>query len=332
MERSKGAASPDYSTNNRMTGTKEKISSLIKQKALDLGFSACGIARAEPLTRESVVFRQWLNNGRHAGMKYLSRNVEKRFDPTLLNEWARSVIMLAFNYFPGHDIGPASSLRISKYAYGKDYHEVIRAKLKHLVRDVEEETGGITARVFVDSAPVTEKAWAVRCGLGWIGKNGLLINRQAGSFFFLGTIITSLDLAYDKPEPDEFCGSCTRCMEACPNKAIVAPGILQADRCIAYLTIEHKGPFLEDTDTGLHSWIFGCDICQDVCPWNDHAKPHAEPDFMPRGKLLAMTDKDWQNLNEEDFSELFKGSAVERTGYDSLRRNIEKGIREMEKD
>lgn len=313
-----------------MTGIKGKISRIIKESANELGFQSCGITKAGPLLSEAEIFRQWLSNGHHAGMKYLNRNIKKRLDPTRLNEWARSVIMVAYNYFPGENAGPSSSFRFSKYAFGKDYHEVIKNKLKRLVDAVEEEAGEVNARVFVDSAPVMEKAWAVKCGLGWIGKNGCLINRKTGSFFFLGTIIIDMELEYDEPETANYCGHCTRCMEACPNQAIIAPGILKADRCISYLTVEHHGPLPDNPDIKLHSWIFGCDICQDVCPWNRFAKPHSEPEFMPGRKFLSMTDDDWLNLGEETFGELFEGTAVERTGYNALRRNIEQGIREQE--
>jgi epoxyqueuosine reductase len=310
-----------------MPDPKDRISRFIKEKARSLGFEACGITEAGLLVNESPVFREWLKQEHHAGMAYLARNVDKRLDPTLLNEWARSVIMLTFNYYPQHTSLSEGTYKISKYAYGRDYHEVIKSKLRELVNAIEDEMGEILSRVFVDSAPVMEKAWAVKCGLGWIGKNACLINKKQGSFFFLGTIITNIELHYDREETNNYCGSCTRCLDACPNGALIAPGVLDSSRCISYLSIEHKGDFTEDQKDMLHGWIFGCDICQDVCPFNRFSKPNEEDEFRPVDELLNMTEQDWKNLNEEKFNELFKGTAVERTGYAGLRRNIEQGNR-----
>jgi len=306
-----------------MPASQQKISTLIKTSAKELGFSACGIAGAEHLQDESGFFKSWLEKGYHAGMAYMNRNVDKRLNPALLNEWAHSVIVVMFNYYPGKESVLNSSYKISKYAYGKDYHDVMKDKLRQLVDIIEDEIGEITARVLVDSAPVLERAWAKRSGLGWIGKNACLINKEMGSFFFLGTIITNLELAYDKPSELSFCGNCTKCMEACPNGAIVEPGIVDARKCISYLSIEHKEEFSSEQEGMLHSCIFGCDICQDICPWNRFAKPHTEPAFLPSPALQQMKDEDWENLNKDKFDELFKGTAVERTGHDCLRRNIE---------
>ena len=317
-------------TSNAMPAPKDRISSLIKASAKSLGFDACGIARAGPLQKESHIFREWLKNGNHASMSYMSRNVDKRLNPVLLNEWACSVIMVLYNYYPADSTLSETKHKISKYAYGKDYHEIIKNKLRGLVDAIEDETGEIMARVFVDSAPVLEKAWAVKCGLGWSGKNSCIINKEMGSFFFIGTIITNLELTYDKEELGEYCGSCTRCIDACPNGAIISPGIIDSGKCISYLTIEHKGDLPEEYRDKLHAWIFGCDICQDVCPWNRFSKPHTEPAFLPHPQLTAMTDEDWKNINTATFNELFKGTAVERTGYEGLKRNIEKGIRNRE--
>ena len=299
------------------------MSRLIKSLAYEQGFTACGITRAELLREESLYFREWLANGYQAGMGYMNRNVDKRLDPSLLNEWAHSIIVLLFNYFPADQKLSKGSYRISKYAYGRDYHDVIKKKLELIVEGIEDEVGGILARVFTDSAPVMERAWAKRCGLGWTGKNACLIDREKGSYLFIGTIITNLDLAYDEASSKDLCGKCTRCIDACPNGAIVAPGVIDAGKCISYLTIEHKGDFKETDDLALHSWIFGCDICQDVCPWNRIAKPHTEPSFLPMNELLNMQDEDWEKLDAGTFDKLFKQTAVERTGYDGLRRNID---------
>ena len=306
-----------------MPASKQKISSLIKSSASELGFAACGIAQAEHLHDESEYLRNWLQKGYHAGMAYMNRNVDKRLNPALLNEWARSVIVVLFNYYPGNNSKMQSSYKISKYAYGKDYHEVMKAKLRQLVDIIEDEIGEITARVLVDSAPVFERAWARKSGLGWTGKNACLISKEMGSFFFIGTIITNLELAYDQASASSSCGNCTKCMDACPNGAIVEPGVVDSRKCISYLSIEHKGAFNKDQQGKLHSWIFGCDICQDVCPWNRFARPHAEAAFLPSPGLLQMKDSDWEQLTKDKFDELFKDTAVERTGYTALQRNIE---------
>ena len=337
MARSKEEPSPVYSNNISMTTSKDRVSQLIRETAIALGFDACGIAEAVQLDKESPAFRQWLKGGMHGSMAYMSRNVDKRLDPTLLNAWARSVIMVSYNYYPDDTSLSEKKYKISKYAYGKDYHDVIKNKLRHIVDAIEDEMGEITARVFVDSAPVMEKAWAVKCGLGWTGRNSCLINKKSGSFFFLGTIITNLDLNYNEEESPDYCGNCTKCMDACPNGAIISPAVVDARKCISYLSIEHKGAFSEEDEGKLHGWIFGCDICQDVCPWNRFSRPHREPDFIPVPKLTQMTDQDWELLDENTFNELFKGTAVERTGFAALRRNIgtrekEKGTREKAKE
>lgn len=326
--RSREVTSPDFSTSNNMPDPKDRISRFIKQKARSLGFEACGIAEAGLLVNESPVFREWLKRELHAGMGYMSRNVDKRLDPTLLNEWARSVIMLTYNYYPQDSSLSEGTNKISKYAYGKDYHDVIKSILRDLVEAIEDEMGEIISRVFVDSAPVMEKAWAVKCGLGWIGKNSCLISRKHGSFFFLGSIITNIELNYDMEETNNYCGNCSSCIDACPNGAIIAPGVLDSSKCISYLSIEHQGDFSAGDLDMLHGWIFGCDICQDVCPYNRFSKPHDEAGFHPGAELLNMTGQDWKNLDEDKFIELFKGTAVERTGYAALRRNIEQGNKE----
>jgi epoxyqueuosine reductase len=303
-----------------MTNIKEKISELIFHHAEELGFGSYGIAPAGFLDKESLMLKNWLDKGYHASMGYMKRNIEKRLNPVLLTGWARSVIMLTYNYSPKEERDSNSRYQISKYAYGKDYHDVIKNKLRQIVDAIEEEIGEISARVFVDSAPILEKAWAEKCGLGWMGKNGCLINKEKGSFFFLGTVITNLDLVYNDNEVKDRCGNCTSCIDACPNKAIIAPSIIDAGKCISYLSIEHKGEFKEEDR--LHGWIFGCDICQDVCPWNRFSTPNTEPAFQPKEAFLSMADEDWEQLDKENFNELFKGTAVERTGYDGLMRNI----------
>lgn len=317
-----------------MCSEKEKISTYIRASAEKLGFDAVGFAPAAYLEEESLRFKDWLKNGYHATMGYMSRNVEKRLNPKELNHWARSVVVCLYNYYPA-ETEFSSACKISKYAYGLDYHSIIKDKLKQLAGLIEKESGKLHARVFVDTAPVMERAWAKRAGLGWTGKNACLINKKKGSFFFIGTIILDLELVYDTPSDTDHCGTCTRCMDACPNKAIIAPGVIDANKCISYLTIEHKGDFPEGNENKLHNWIFGCDICQDVCPWNRFSKPHNEPAFNPKPELLGLTDEDWKSMDKITFIELFKNTAVERTGYDALRRNLlnnEQGSRDLRSD
>lgn len=304
-----------------MSNTKDSITELIQKKAKELGFDACGMAAAGYLPHESQSLKAWLDNGYHASMGYMNRNFEKRLNPVILTGWARSVVMLAYNYFPKEERDSKFQYKFSKYAYGEDYHRVIKQKLRAIVEAVEEEIGEFSARVFVDSAPILEKAWAEKCGLGWIGKNGCLINKERGSFFFLATIITNLDLTYNTEEEKDRCGSCTRCLDACPNKAIVSPGVIDANKCISYLSIEHKGDLSESDQ--LHGWVFGCDICQDVCPWNRFSLPHSEPAFQPKEKFLKLSDQALAQLDQKGFDEIFKGTAVERTGFEGLKRNLE---------
>jgi epoxyqueuosine reductase len=311
-----------------MQGTAHNLSSLIREAAGEQGFGACGIAKAGMLEREAGYFSDWLGRGYQAGMSYMERNAEKRLDPTLLNDWARSVVMLTYNYHPADTTLSEGNYKISKYAYGRDYHAVIRQKIRQLISSVRARTGKFRSRIFVDSAPVMERAWAVRCGLGWTGKNACLISREKGSFFFLGCIITDLDLAPDEPHDKDYCGNCTRCLDACPNGAIIAPGVVDARRCISYLTIEKQGRFEKGLEGSLHGWIFGCDICQDVCPWNRFSSVHNEPAFEPGKALLEMRPEDWENLDEEKFKALFSGTALERTGYENLMRNIRDNIKE----
>jgi len=306
-----------------MPATKNRISQLIKDRAKNLGFDACGIVKVGQLDRESSQFRKWLEQGFQADMGYMSRNIDKRLNPMLLNEWAKTLIIFTYNYYPSDHSLSEGKYKISRYAYGIDYHHVIKNKLKQIIDSIEDEVGEILARPFVDSAPIMEKAWAAKCGLGWIGKNTCLISKNKGSFHFLGSILTNLELSYDDEEVKDYCGNCSKCIDACPNGAIIAPGIVDARKCISYLTIEHKGSFDPESDSSLHGWIFGCDICQEVCPHNRFSKPHTEPDFLPSPRLKNMTETDWEELDKENFQKLFKGTALERTGFEGLRRNIE---------
>lgn len=254
-------------------------------------------------------------------MAYLENHFDKRLDPTLLVPGARSVISLLYNYFPDKDLAHDNGYKVAKYAYGEDYHFVIKEKLKDFMDAIRANIGDVAGRVFVDSAPVMERAWANKSGLGWIGKNSLLLNRQAGSYFFLAELITDLDLEYDGPVKD-YCGTCTACMDACPTDAIAAPYVVDGSRCISYYTIELKEEIPSDVKGKFENWIFGCDICQDVCPWNRFAKPHQEPRFNPSAELQEMDQDSWRELTEEVFRKVFKNSAVKRTRYEGLRRNI----------
>jgi len=300
------------------------ISDFIKQEANNLGFFDCGISKAEFLKEDSKKVETWLENGHHASMSYMERNREKRYNPELLVEKAKSVITVLYNYYPKTKLPEENNFKISKYAYGKDYHFIIKDKLNQLLSRIEEKTGKRTARVFVDSAPVLDRAWANRSGLGFIGKNTLLINKKGGSFFFIGQIIIDLELSYNE-EPDftNYCGSCTACIDACPTQAI-KPFEVDAQKCISFLTIENRDEIPETFKGKLNDWIFGCDICQDVCPWNIRfATPHNEPRFEPSAQLLSMRKPDWENLEKPTFKKLFKNTPVERTGYKGLMRNIE---------
>lgn len=302
----------------------QSLSDQIKKKALELGFFACGISKAVRLDQEAKRVEKWLSNGMQAGMSYMERNKEKRYDPTLLVEEAKSIISVLYNYYPDKKLTEEDNYKLSKYAYGKDYHFVIKEKLNDLLAFIEERKGKRKARIFVDSAPVLDKAWASRSGLGFVGKNTLLIHKKGGSFFFIGEIILDLELGYDEGKIEtNHCGTCNACIEACPTGAL-KPFELDAGRCISYLTIEHKGDLPEKLKGKMEDWIFGCDICQDVCPWNIRfAQPHHEPAFQPSESLLKMRKKDWQNLDRPMFKKLFKGTALERTGFKNLKRNID---------
>ena len=294
-------------------------SKLIKNTAKDLGFLSCGISKAEFLEEEAPRFEKWLNEQKHGQMAYMENHYDKRLDPRLLVPGAKSVVSLLLNYYTDeHQVEGAP--KISKYAYGTDYHFVIKEKLKQLFQILQEEIGEINGRVFVDSAPVMDKAWAGRSGLGWMGKNTNLINKKVGSFFFIAEMILDLKLDYDAPVTDH-CGTCTACIDSCPTEALT-PYNIDASRCISYLTIELKDQIPSEFQNKMDDWSFGCDICQDVCPWNRFSKPHNEPLFEPRTELLEFTKKDWEELTEATFDTIFKNSAVKRTRYRGLKRNL----------
>jgi epoxyqueuosine reductase len=297
-----------------------KPTAFIKSTAQSLGFSYCGISKAEFLEDEAPRLEEWLKRNYQGEMHYLENHFDKRLDPTLLVPGAKSVISLIYNYYPRQEI--SSELKIAKYAYGEDYHDVIKEKLSEFMARIQEEIGLVNGRVFVDSAPVMERAWAQRGGLGWIGKNSLLLNRSMGSFFFLAEIILDLELEYDGPIKD-YCGSCTACMDACPTDAIPEPYVVDGSKCISYFTIELKGAINdEQQSSSFNNWIFGCDICQDVCPWNRFSKPHEESRFDPKGEL-SKTKAEWIEMTREVFEDVFAKSAVNRTKFEGLKRNIE---------
>lgn len=299
---------------------KTKISYLIKQKALELGFAAIGFSKANFLEKESQQLKKWLYNDLHGEMHYMENHFEKRTDPRKLVESAKSVISVLYNYFPEKN-QIDNTYKISKYAYGKDYHYVVKEKLNLLFDFIHTEISKIEGRAFVDSAPVMDKVWAAKSGLGWIGKNTNLISKEFGSFFFIGELIIDLELEYDKAIKD-YCGTCTKCIDACPTNAL-KPYQLDARKCISYLTIEKKGEIPEEFKGKWDNWIFGCDICQDVCPWNPKAIFHNQDQFLISDQLQEMKKEDWQNLQKSDFKKLFNNSPVERTKFEGLKRNIE---------
>jgi epoxyqueuosine reductase len=293
---------------------------IVKSIAGELGFSFCGISKAEFLEEEASKLEAWLRRGYAGKMNYLERNVDKRLDPRLLVPGAQSVVSLLYNYAPRQEL-PAGEYKISKYAYGEDYHRVIKDLLGEFLHRIREKIGDVNGRVFVDSAPVHERVWAARSGLGWVGKNSLLINKQQGSFFFLAELILDLPLLPDSPIKD-YCGTCTACMDACPTGAIPEPYVVNGSACISYFTIELKEAIPQEMKGKFDGWMFGCDICQNVCPWNRFAKAHREPRFDPSTSLLSMKDSDWEELTEDVFNNLFERSAVTRTGIEGLKRNI----------
>nr|WP_299032553.1 tRNA epoxyqueuosine(34) reductase QueG [uncultured Tenacibaculum sp.] len=300
---------------------KQQYSNFIKTQAKRLGFLECGIAKADFLEEEAPRLEKWLQNGYHGEMHYMENHFDKRLDPRLLVDGAKSVISLSYNYFPS-EVQQEGSYKISKYAYGQDYHHIIKDKLRELLQLINDEIGEVSGRCFVDSAPVLERAWAQKSGLGWNGKHSLLIQKQQGSFFFLAELIIDLELEYDEPFKTDHCGSCTRCIDACPTQAILPNNTVDGSKCISYLTIELKDAIPSEFKGEMQDWMFGCDVCQDVCPWNRFSKPHEESLFAPQESLLDMTKRDWQELTQETFSKVFKKSAVKRTKFSGLTRNI----------
>jgi len=294
---------------------------LIKNEAKRLGFLSCGISKADFLEEEAPRLEQWLNKNMHGEMQYMENHFDKRLDPTKLVEDSKSVVSLLLNYFPSEEPQDKTAPKISKYAYGTDYHLIIKEKLKRLLEFIYEEIGEVSGRAFVDSAPVLDKAWAAKSGLGWVGKNSNLITKDTGSFYFIAELIIDLPLNYDNPTTDH-CGTCTACIDACPTKAIVDPYVVDGSKCISYFTIELKNELPSSMKGSFDNWMFGCDICQDVCPWNRFSKAHSEPLFNPNKKLLSMSKSEWEEITEELFQEIFKKSAVKRTKFSGLTRNI----------
>ncbi|WP_325449383.1 tRNA epoxyqueuosine(34) reductase QueG [Gelidibacter sp.] len=300
---------------------KAKYSQLIKSEAKRLGFLSCGISKAQFLEEEAPRLENWLKNNMNGKMQYMENHFDKRLDPTKLVEGSKSVISLLLNYFP-EETQIENTYKLSKYAYGTDYHFVIKDKLKELLNFITEEIGEVSGRAFTDSAPVLDKAWAAKSGLGWVGKHTLLLTQQTGSFYFVGELIIDLELEYDSPTTDH-CGTCTKCIDACPTQAITEPYVVDGSKCISYFTIELKDKIPNDFKGQFDDWMFGCDICQDVCPWNRFSKAHSEPLFNPHPELLSMTKKDWEEITEDVFKDLFKKSPVKRTKFEGLKRNIE---------
>lgn len=296
---------------------------LIKNKAKELGFFYCGVSKATFLEEEAKKLDQWLKKGFHGKMQYMENHFDKRVDPRLLVDNAKSVVSLLLNYHTDELQSDPTAPKISKYAYGEDYHFVIKDKLKELFGFLQEQIGEVGGRVFVDSAPVMDKVWAERSGIGWIGKHSNLVNPKAGSFFFIAELILDLELEEDGPMKD-YCGTCTRCIDACPTDAIVSPYVVDGSKCISYLTIELKDELLPtEFKNKMDGWMFGCDVCQNVCPWNRFSTKHNEKAFAPHENLLKMSKADWSDLTEDIFKELFKSSAVKRTKYSGLKRNID---------
>lgn len=303
-----------------MINNPSKYSQLIKTEAKRLGFLSCGISKAGFLEEEAPRLEKWLNKNMHGQMQYMENHFDKRLDPTKLVEDSKSVISLLLNYYPSEEQNE-NSFKLSKYAYGTDYHFVIKDKLKTLLHCIQEEIGDVHGRAFVDSAPVLDKAWAAKSGLGWIGKHSNLLTQQVGSFYFIAELIIDLELEYDTVVTNH-CGSCTACLDACPTQAITEPYVVDGSKCISYFTIELKENMPTEFKGKFDDWMFGCDVCQDVCPWNRFSKPHSEPLFNPHPELLSMSKKDWEEITEDTFKKVFKKSAVKRTKFSGLKRNI----------
>ncbi len=321
---------------------KSQYTRLIKAEASRLGFLSCGISKAGFLEEETQLLEQWLNSGMHGKMSYMENHFDKRLDPTKLVPGAKSVISLLLNYYPAGitdkedeitdetdktEGTESNRFKISKYAYGKDYHFVIKEKLKEFYQYISDEIGEVNGRVFVDSAPVMDKAWAKKSGLGWIGKNTNIISPKEGSFFFIAELIVDLELEYDHSIKD-YCGSCTRCIDACPTDALFEPYKIDGSKCISYFTIELKENIPVEYHSKLGNWIFGCDVCQDVCPWNRFSKPHHEAEFNPKNGILGMSNRDWEEMTEEVFIKMFKDSPLKRPGFEGIKRNIRASLKD----
>ncbi len=299
-----------------------KNTSLIKQTARDLGFMYCGIAKAEKLDDDARRLEKWLNQNMHGNMQYMENHFDMRVDPRKLVPGAKSVITLLQNYFPEQQ-QRSDAPKVAKYAFGKDYHEVIRAKLKQFLQMLNQQIGEIQGRGFVDSAPVLERTWALKSGAGWIGKNGNLINKQSGSFYFIATLIVDLELIYDDPFAKDFCGTCRKCIDACPTDAILDNKVVDGSKCISYFTIELKDALIPDTLKGkFENWFFGCDTCQDVCPWNRFSHPHQEMAFTPIPEILNLSTKEWEELTEASFNNIFAQSPLKRAKFSGIQRNL----------
>ncbi len=304
-----------------MINNKSKYTALIKSEAKRLGFLSCGISKSGFLEEEAPRLEQWLNQNQHGQMAYMENHFDKRLNPNLLVDDAKSVVSLLLNYYPSES-QIDGTYKISKYAYGQDYHFVIKEKLKELLHSIQENIGEVSGRAFVDSAPVLDKAWAAKSGLGWMGKNSNLITKSVGSFYFIAELIIDLELDYDSATTDH-CGTCTACIDACPTEAIVAPYVVDGSKCISYFTIELKENIPQEMKGKFNDWAFGCDVCQDVCPWNKFSKAHNEPLFNPHPDLLSMTKKDWEEITKDTFKAVFRNSAVKRTKWEGLKRNID---------
>ncbi|OYU82246.1 MAG: tRNA epoxyqueuosine(34) reductase QueG [Flavobacterium sp. BFFFF1] len=304
-----------------MIENRHKYAQYIKSEAKRLGFLSCGISKAGFLEEEAPRLEAWLNHNRHGQMSYMENHFDKRLDPTKLVDGAKSVVSLLLNYYPA-EAQVEDAYKISRYAYGQDYHFVIKEKLKELLHSIQNEIGEVGGRAFVDSAPVLDKAWAAKSGLGWIGKNSNLLTQKVGSFYFIAELILDIELEYDHAVTDH-CGSCTACLDACPTGAIIAPYVVDGSKCISYFTIELKDNLPVEMKGKFDDWAFGCDICQEVCPWNRFSTPHDEPLLNPHPDLLGMTKKDWEEITEDTFRKVFKNSAVKRTKYEGLLRNID---------
>lgn len=300
----------------------EKHTAFIKKTAAALGFEHCGIAQAQKLDEDAARLEKWLTKEMHGSMKYMENYFDMRIDPALLVPGAKSVITILKNYYPSQQQNNAAP-KISKYAFGKDYHEVIRSKLNELIQLIKENIGEINGRGFVDSAPVLERTWANKSGLGWVGKNGNLINKQSGSFYFIATLITDLELVYDDAFAKDYCGTCTRCIDACPTDAILPEKVVDGSKCISYFTIELKEMLIPNEMKGkFDNWMFGCDTCQDVCPWNRFSKPGKEINFSPIPEILNLSTKEWENMPEVSFKKIFRDSPLSRAKYKGIQRNL----------